>query len=57
MGSFYGVEVSGLLGIYILCFLAKLINKKHCGLYRDEGLLMLRNVNGQQIDLMRKKNY
>ena len=57
MGSFDGVEVSGLLGIYILCFLAKLINKKHCGLNRDEGLLMLRNVNGQQIDLMRKKNY
>ena len=33
-------------------FLAKLINKKYCGLYRDDALLILRNVNGQQIDRM-----
>ena len=37
-----------------LLFLAKLIHKKDCSLYRDDGLLILRNVNGQQIDLMRK---
>ena len=42
-----------LAGIYILCFLAKLI-KKDCGLYRDDALLILRNVNDQQIDRMRK---
>ena len=54
MGSFDGAEVCELVGIYILCFLAKLINKKDCGLYRDDGLLILRNVNGQQIDWMRK---
>ena len=54
MGSFDGAEVCELVGIYILCFLAKLINKKDCGLYRDDGLLILRNVNGQQIDRMRK---
>ena len=35
-------------------FLAKLISKKDCGLYRDDGLLILRNVNVQQIDRMRK---
>ena len=35
-------------------FLPKLINKKHCGLYRDDALLILRNVNGQQIDRMWK---
>ena len=55
MGSFDGAEVCELVGIYILCFLAKLINKKDCGLYRDDGLLILRNVNGQQIDRMCKK--
>ena len=54
MGSFDGAEVCELVGIYILCFLAKLINKKDCGLYRDDGLLILRNVNGHQIDWMRK---
>ena len=50
MGSFDGAEVCELVGIYILCFLAKLINKKDCGLHRDDVLLILQNVNGQQID-------
>ena len=48
MGSFDGAEVGELVSIYIL------INKNDCGLYRDDGLLILRNVNGQQIDRMRK---
>ena len=50
IGSFDGVEVCEFIGVYILCFLAELINKKDCGRYRDDGLLILRNVNGQQID-------
>ena len=54
MGSFIGEEVCEIVGTYILNFLAKLINKKDCDLYRDDGLLILPNVNGQQIDLMRK---
>ena len=54
MGSFDGAEVCELVGIYILCFLAKLIDKKDCGLYRDDELSILRNVNGQQIDRMQK---
>ena len=40
--------------LLVLCSLAKLISKKYCGLYSDDGLLILRNVNGQQIDRMRK---
>ena len=28
--------------------------KKDCGLYRDDGLLVLRNVNGLQIDRVNK---
>ena len=55
MEIFDGAEVCQLVGIYILCSLAKLINKEDCGLYRDDGLLILRNVNGQQIDRIRKK--
>ena len=54
MGSFDGAEVCELVGIFILCFLAKLINKNDCGLYTDDGLLILRNVNGQQTDQIRK---
>ena len=55
MESFHGAEVCQLVGIYILCSLAKLINKEDCGLYRDDGLFILRNANGQQIDRIRKK--
>ena len=54
MGSFDGAEVCELVGIYILCFLAKLINKKDCDLYRDDGRLILRYVNGEQIDWIHK---
>ena len=54
MGSFDGAEVCELVGVYILCFLAKLINKEDCSLYRDDGLLIFRNVNREQIDRMRK---
>ena len=54
MGSFDGAEVCELVGIFILYFLAKLINKNDCGLYMDDGLLILRNVNGQQTDQIRK---
>ena len=54
MGSFDSAEVCELVGIYILCFLAKLINKNDCGLHRDDGLLILQNANGQQIDQMCK---
>ena len=55
MESFGDAEVCQLVGIYILCSLAKLINKEDCGLCRDDGLLILRNANGQQIDRIRKK--
>ena len=54
MGSFDGAEVCELVGIYILCSLAKLINKEDCGFYKDDELLILRNVNGQQLDRMCK---
>ena len=54
MGSFDDAEVCKLVGMYILRFLAKLINKKDCGLFGDDGLLILGNVNGQQINRMYK---
>ena len=53
-GSFDGADACELVVIYILCFLAKLINKKDCGLYRDDGQLIFPYVNGKQIDRMRK---
>ena len=49
MGSCYGAEICDLVGIYILTHLATIVKKSCCGLYSDDGLIILRKVNGQQI--------
>ena len=54
MGSYNGAEICELAAIYILSRLLTIICKSDCGLYRCDGLLVLHNVNGQQIDLVRK---
>ena len=54
MGSYDGLEVREMVGIYILTRLATIIKKSDCGLYRDDSLVILRNVNGQKIDRTRK---
>ena len=54
MGSYYGTEICELVGIYILLCLSNIIDKNDCGLYRNDGLLVLRNVNGQKTDCVRK---
>ena len=54
MGSYDGAEICELVGIYIPTRLGTIIKKSNCGLYRDDGLVFLRNVNGQQIDRTRK---
>ena len=57
----HDLHLSIYLSIYLsgwylhLIFLAKLINKNDGDLYRDDGLLILRNVNSQQTDQMDKK--
>ena len=55
MGSYDGAKICELVGIYILSRLSNIIDKNHCGLYRDDGLLVLRNANRQKIDRIRKK--
>ena len=54
MGSYDGAEICELVGIYILPELSKLANQKDCGLYRDDGLILLRNSNGKRADKLRK---
>ena len=54
MVSYDGAEIYELVGIYVLSRLATIIKNSDCGLYRDYGLVILRNVNGQQIDRPRK---
>ena len=54
MGSYGGAKTCEYVGIYILTRLASIIKKNDCGLYRDDVLVILCNVNEQQIDRTRK---
>ena len=54
MGSYDRAESCELVGIYLLTRLATIIKKSDCELYGDDGLVILLNVNGQQIDRTRK---
>ena len=55
MGSYDGAEICELVGIYILSHLTTFIGKKDVGLYRDDGLIILQQSNGQQTDRIRKR--
>ena len=50
MESYDGDEVCELVGIYILSGLGQRIDKKDTGLYRDDGLFILRNCDGPTTD-------
>ena len=55
MGSYDGAEICELVGIYIQSKLAKLTDKKNLGLYRDDGLILLKNTKGREVYQIRKK--
>ena len=48
-------EVCELVGTLVLSTLTNSILKENCGLYRDDGLILMRNENGQKTDKIRKK--
>ena len=50
MGSYDGVEICELVGIYILSHLTTFIGKKDVGLYSEDRLIILQQLNGQQAD-------
>ena len=50
MGCYDGTEICELVEIYIQSKLCKLMNKKDFGLYRDDGLGILRNTSGPEAD-------
>ena len=54
MGSFHGAEICELVGIHILSLLSNKRNKQSSGLYRDDGLVLLRNTSKQKTDRIRK---
>ena len=55
MGTFDGAEICKLVGLYVQSKLEKIFPKSNFGLYRDDGLALLRNLNRQQFDKVRKK--
>lgn len=55
MGSFDGAEVCELVGAFILNELSTLIPKHSIGLYRDDGLAVLKNTSGPQIERTKKE--
>ena len=55
MGCFYGAEVCELVGVYILHLLRTVMRKDNVGLYRDDGLGILRNSSGPEIERKRKQ--
>ena len=50
MGSYDDAEVCELVGTFILSKLENIIGKKKTGLYREYGLVVLRNMNARGID-------
>ena len=55
MGSFDGAEACELVGIYLLSKLSEDLGITNVGLYRDDGLALLKNQNKRQTDQTRKK--
>ena len=53
MGSYDGAETCELVGLYILDKISPILSTS--GLYRDDGLAVLKNANGHQADKIRKE--
>ena len=45
MGSYDGAELCELIYIYVQSTLEKITSKNDMGLYRDSGLIVLKNAN------------
>ena len=53
-GSYDGAEICELVGLYILGSLSYRFGNSNIGLYRDDGLGVLRNLSGPQTERARK---
>ena len=45
MGGYDGAELFKLIGIYIQSLLRNILSKDNMGLYRNDGLFILRKIN------------
>ena len=55
MGSNDGAEVCELVGTYLLKKLANALPDESVGLYRDDGLFLIKHPNGPKLERIRKK--
>ena len=55
MGSYDGAEVCELVGTFMLVQLFQVIDKKDIGLYRDDGLGIMRRLGGPEMERRKKK--
>ena len=53
MGAYDGAEVFELVGIFILHQLSRVYNKNNIGLYRDDGLAVIKNISGPKAEKLR----
>ena len=55
MGSYDGAEICELAGLFILNHLGKSFGKENIGLYRDDGLAIIKNKSARLADKARKE--
>ena len=55
MGSYDGAEICELVGLFILNHLGKSFAKENIGLYRDDGLAIIKNKSARLADKTRKE--
>ena len=56
MPSYGSAEISELIELYIQSNLEIIFPKTNYGLYQDDGLILLRNLNDQQMEKKTKTN-
>ena len=55
MGSYHGAEVCELVGLFLLSKLLAIFGAGNYGLYRDDGLAVVKNISDRCADNIRKK--
>ena len=55
MGSYDGAEVCELVGIYLLSQVTQVVDNADVGLYRDDGLAVMRNVGKPEVERRKKR--
>ena len=55
IGAIDGAEICELVGLYILIEIQKNLDFTSAGLYRDDGLAVIRSTSGSSMDRYRKK--